>query len=318
MPVRERTGLRVEEERRLAHFEVLLDTAGPDDLSTLTEIERALLPLIEGIAARRRPRPICSDREQVDIRRTVREYLRQGEFLRGLAYLERPRERQLVLLVDLTESFLPFAAWGAMVAIATHRVVPGATVWGFDRLVHPLDQYCAHLGTFLAATRPAIGTAQLCLADLRYLLDQVSRHIPGAVRIEAWIVSDLLLPPGRLVPVDFPRTAGELRAFSRICILDPTTLYARYEDPESGKVTIPGRALPDLMARGDARWRQAEGEQIVMLDPQVIGRLATDMADKPVLMAQRLTPWLRALAPSVRLISRRPDHSSLAELFFGE
>ncbi|HOG47874.1 MAG TPA: VWA domain-containing protein, partial [Anaerolineae bacterium] len=152
--------------QQLAQFERLLDQADPERPADLARLEATLLRLLERLAARRRPLPVRSDRERIDARATLREYLRQGEFLSRLVYRERPRQRQLVILVDLSESFGPFALWGAAVAVAAKRVAPGVAIWGFGAGLWPLEAECADLASFMAAYRRLRGRSRLSLAGL--------------------------------------------------------------------------------------------------------------------------------------------------------
>lgn len=306
----------------LLDFEAFLHTADPAQPASLARIEATLLRLLGRLAARRRPRPVVSDRERVDVHRTLRQYLRQGEFFTGLAYRERPREKTLVVLLDGSESFRPFALWGAAVGVAVRRLVAGAHLWAFDRALRPLEYPGDDLRGMLAALTPQPHDSRpLSLAQLPEMLDEMARRTPSPGRLEAWVVSDLLLPPGSPAPnsAAIPESARQaLRRFHRVRLLDPTTVYADFEDKD-GVVRVPGNALRNLhwgRVTGPTRWRVAESGHAFEVDERTFAQWADALGDGPALTGQRATPYLRALG--VDPIARRPDRSVFAELFFGD
>jgi len=304
------------QEVTLRHLEMLLAAADPDQPNAVALVEGALTRLLEGLAARRRTLPVRSEREWIDMRSTLREYARRGEFLPRLIHRERPREKQLILLLDVSESFWPWAAWSTTVALAATRIIPGTTVWGFGSRLELLEHACQDASTFLTGIRPRTHASGLTLLDMPEMLAAIMHQVPSASRIDVWVVSDLLLPPGRAMDLNsalLARTRASLRPFRRIVVLDPTRWYQLHEGP-SGQVVLTGK---DLAAELNIpRWQVAESSTRVDLGERGARLIAERLADQPVLVAQRLTPWLRELG--LPIIARTDSSTCLDRLFFEE
>jgi hypothetical protein len=92
------------------------------------EVQRLISLLAPRVATRRGLRRRPGGRENIDVRATVRQLLRDGGEPGALRYASRrPKPRRLVLLLDVSGSMSPYADALLRFAHAAVRVSPGAT-----------------------------------------------------------------------------------------------------------------------------------------------------------------------------------------------
>jgi hypothetical protein len=282
------------------------------DTDSAAQMSSALQAIAPSLPTSRQSVAVSADSGRIDQRRSVREIACKDDFYFTPAYVDRPRQSQLAIAVDRSESFRSHVIWAMRLVAAASRVIPGSTAFGFGHGIASL-----HVGMQPApAGAPAGAPASLSLGDLAIILFYMRRRVPNAASMEVWLISDCLVPPGKTW-LDYQSRLtvmrDEIASWKKVRVLDPTW-YTSFER-DDGTVALKGTDVAALAGR-QRRWRLGESEQTFELNALARSMLESQLADTAVMTAQRFTPLLRRLP--LHVSSRRLRQPSLPGAFFGQ
>ena len=250
------------------------------------------------------PRLVLGSGTRVDVRGTLRSFLRSGGMLTEVRYHEKLRQRQLTVLVDCNDCAV--RRDGLMVLIdAILRVDPAILVLGFDREVFPLyGNSIPSLQLMLRRRSENILARRerfLDMLDLDQILRQVIRFAPGSAQRHLLMVSDMFLHhEARLSASALSRLHHALMAYRKTWLID-TWMGAPFVESENGSISIMSHEFCELLGRSkrpipeSLDWRVATKQDVCSLEGGELARLVV-LGDHPApIKGRRFTPYLREL-----------------------
>ena len=143
-------------------------TLGYDDLGVMEQVVLRLLRQMSRRLSRRQR--ITNSRSKIDLRRTIRANISRGGDLIDLQYRQRrPRQRRLLILLDISGSMSPYSLF-------------------LLRFMYALQKHFKHVDTFLFSTDLVEITNTFharCLQDALEALSQLATGWSGGTRIGA-------------------------------------------------------------------------------------------------------------------------------------
>ncbi|HUW58616.1 MAG TPA: VWA domain-containing protein [Planctomycetota bacterium] len=249
------------------------------------------------------PQLVTSSGPRLDMRRTLREFIRKGGVLEELHYHERRRQRRLVILVDCNESALRPGVF--VLAAAVTAVDPRITVLGFDSEVFPLQRVSVQglerrlRGRCRLAFRR--GQRFLDLCDLDGILRDARRFAAGTPQTYLLIISDLFVNREREPSASaVERMRQALLAYRKTWVVNTWPGDGPFVESADGAVTCSARGLCEFIDRQGGPvpkmlvWRRSGTADVWQLPASILMRLVR-MNEQILLEGRRFTPYLRRL-----------------------
>jgi uncharacterized protein with von Willebrand factor type A (vWA) domain len=302
MPALERKPARPAPAVETAYLREVVPLADGLTLAGQIRLASELAEFWRSLRRARLPRLVPASAERVDLRGTLREFVRNDGALTALRHHQRLRERRLVILADCTESALRPGL--TVLVSALLQVHPRIAVLGFDTAVFRLRAEHAavpHVARNLAARAVRVGAgsqAWLDLTSLAQILRDAARLTPVTPQTHLLLVSDLFVhEEARPADADLRLMAAAVESYRKAWVLDLWPRTDGFLETETGAVSASGRAVAAALThrglRGDICFRQAETDRVAHFKASEVARLRR--IDGPLLRGWRFTPVLRRL-----------------------
>ncbi len=289
----------------LAHLGNIVAAAEQLTVVGQTRLADALASFWRQLKPSRFPYLVPAPSERIDVRRTLREFIRGGGVLTRLSYHRKLRAKRLVIIFDCSESNIK--AGQLVLLSALLRVDPKVTVLGFDSELFSLPGRVtspAELGRMLAARSTVIrtrGERWLGLIDLPRILQATSRYVSATAQSYLLLVSDLFVADRPLWDESRLHNAAMLlRRYKKVWLMDTWPMGAEFAEAEDGAVTGTMEGLDIVLGRRrhelrDVKFRQAESTQEYSLSASILARLRQIGKPGVLFEAWRFTPLVRQL-----------------------